>query len=132
MQPEPVPATDTLRPKSRVGTAVGLAGLAAAVLAKGKLALGLVKALPFGTLLITSRSVLLSVAAYAAGNGWAFAFGFVILILLHELGHGAAMRASGIRSGWPIFIPFFGAMIAMKDQPADPRQEAFIAYAGPL
>jgi Zn-dependent protease len=88
--------------------------------------------LPFGKFLLTTGSIALSILAYAAGQGLAFAVGFVLLILIHELGHGAAMKVHGISSGWPVFIPFFGAMIAMKDRPAHPRIEASIAYAGPL
>jgi Zn-dependent protease len=129
-EPEPPPSRRSTG--SRSGALAGLALLAATVLGKGKVLLGLVKVLPFGKILLTSGSVVLSVAAYAAGRGLAFAVGFVLLILVHELGHGAAMKAHGIRSGWPVFIPFFGAMIAMKDRPEHPRIEADIAYAGPL
>jgi Zn-dependent protease len=42
------------------------------------------------------------------------------------------MRRAGIESGWPVFIPFLGAMIAMKGRPQHPRVEADIAIAGPL
>jgi Zn-dependent protease len=114
------------------GAASGLGLLLLTVLAKGKTLLGLVKILPFGKMLISGGSIMLSVLAYAAGQGLSFAIGFVVLILIHELGHGASMRAHGIRSGWPIFIPFFGAMIAMHDRPNHPRVEAAIAYAGPV
>ncbi len=73
-----------------------------------------------------------SVLAYSLNGGVAFAVGLVLMILIHELGHGAAMRQAGVAAGWPVFIPFFGAMIAMKGQPQHPRIEADIAYAGPL
>jgi Zn-dependent protease len=42
------------------------------------------------------------------------------------------MKRQGISSGWPIFVPFFGAMIAMKNAPRDRDAEAIIAYGGPL
>jgi Zn-dependent protease len=129
---EPAPPSRSGGGGSRSGMLAGLALLGATILGKGKVLLGLVKVLPFGKVLLTSGSVILSVAAYAAGRGLSFAIGFVLLILIHELGHGAAMKAHGIRSGWPVFIPFFGAMIAMKDRPEHPRIEADIAYAGPL
>lgn len=119
--------------KSGMGKAAsGLALVLFAVLAKGKALLGLLKILPFGKVLLSGGSIMLSIFAYAAGQGLSFAVGFVLLILIHELGHGAAMRSNGIRSGWPIFIPFFGAMIAMHDRPSHPRVEAEIAYAGPV
>jgi Zn-dependent protease len=42
------------------------------------------------------------------------------------------MRRAGIEAGWPVFIPFFGAMIAMKGKPEHPRVEADVAFAGPV
>ncbi|HXN06837.1 MAG TPA: site-2 protease family protein, partial [Nitrospiria bacterium] len=64
--------------------------------------------------------------------GWAFAVGLVVLIFLHEMGHAVAMRMRGINAGAPVFIPFFGAYIALKDRPKDVKVESFIAYGGPL
>jgi Zn-dependent protease len=110
----------------------GLIAIAFALLSKGKVLLVAVKALPFGKLLLTGGSMAASVLAYSLNGGVAFAFGLVLMILVHELGHGAAMRQAGVAAGWPVFIPFFGAMIAMKGQPQHPRVEATIAYAGPL
>jgi Zn-dependent protease len=110
----------------------GLIATAFALLAKWKVLLVALKALPFGKLLLTGGSMAASVLAYSLNGGVAFAFGLVLMILIHELGHGAAMRQAGVAAGWPVFIPFFGAMIAMKGQPQHPRVEAAIAYAGPL
>jgi Zn-dependent protease len=42
------------------------------------------------------------------------------------------MKRAGVEAGWPVFIPFFGAMIAMKGRPNHPRVEADIAYGGPV
>jgi Zn-dependent protease len=109
-----------------------IAALVVGVLAKGKSLLVALKALPFAKLLFTGGSMAASVALYAISGGWAFAFGLVVMIFIHELGHGFAMRRAGIESGWPVFIPFFGAMIAMKGRPNHPRVEADIAFAGPL
>jgi Zn-dependent protease len=110
----------------------GLVALVLGLLAKGKGLLVLLKALPFGKVLLTGGTLVASVLAYAMRGGFPFAVGFVLLILVHELGHGAAMKRAGVPSGWPVFIPFFGAMIAMKGRPEHPRVEADIAYAGPL
>ena len=103
-----------------------------ALLAKGKVVFSALKALPLAKVFLTGGTLGLSILVYAARGGLAFGAGLVLLLLVHELGHGAAMRAAGVRSGWPVFIPFFGAFIAMKDQPAHPTIEARIAYAGPV
>jgi Zn-dependent protease len=68
----------------------------------------------------------------ALRSGIWFGVGFVIMILIHELGHGYAMKRCGVEAGWPVFIPFFGAMIAMKGLPQDRSAEAEIAFGGPL
>jgi len=110
----------------------GIVALVLGVLAKGKGLLVALKALPFAKLLLTGGSMAASVALYALNGGWAFAAGLVLMIFVHEMGHGLAMRRAGIESGWPVFIPFFGAMIAMKGRPSHPRVEADVAFAGPL
>jgi Zn-dependent protease len=109
-----------------------LATVAIFALAKFKSAFALLKVLPAGKLLLTSMSMLAMIVFESQRSGWLFAVGFVVLILLHELGHGYAMRQAGVEAGWPIFIPFFGAMIAMKGTPHDRGTEAYIAYGGPL
>lgn len=110
----------------------GMIVLALSVLAKGKTLLVAAKALPFAKLLLTGGSMVASVALYAVNGGVAFAVGLVLMILIHELGHGVAMKRAGIEAGWPVFIPFFGAMIAMKGRPEHPRVEADIAFGGPI
>lgn len=132
---EPALATASGAPAPRAGGLKGLGGIAAlvlGVLAKGKGLLVGLKALPFAKLLLTGGSMAASVALYAINGGWAFAIGLVLMIFIHEMGHGLAMRRAGIEAGWPVFIPFLGAMIAMKGRPTHPRVEADIAFAGPL
>jgi len=109
-----------------------LAGLGLALLTTGKSLLVLLKALPAGKFLLTSVSMFAMVAFEAQRSGVWFGVGFVLMILVHELGHGYAMKRCGVEAGWPIFIPFFGAMIAMKGAPRDRGSEASIAYGGPL
>jgi Zn-dependent protease len=82
--------------------------------------------------LASSFTFLASVWFYALFWGWPFAFVFVLLILVHELGHAAFMRALGVPASMPYFIPGFGALITMKGRPASVLQEAYIALAGPL
>jgi Zn-dependent protease len=109
-----------------------LAVLGLGLLAKGKTLLGLLKVLPAGKFLLTSLSMLAMVWFEALRSGIWFGVGFVLMILVHELGHGYAIKRAGLTAGWPVFIPFFGAMISMKGMPRDRSQEAAIAYGGPL
>ncbi|HMD03159.1 MAG TPA: site-2 protease family protein [Candidatus Baltobacteraceae bacterium] len=83
-------------------------------------------------LLLSSLSFVASVWFYALFFGWPFAFVFVVLILVHELGHAAFMRMFGVPASMPYFIPGFGALITMKGRPASALQEAYIALGGPL
>lgn len=82
-------------------------------------------------LLGTLATMWVSVQVYSAEYGWSLAAGMVLLILIHELGHGAAALRLGLRIGAPVFIPFFGAVIAMKDQPRSTWVECLVAAAGP-
>ena len=88
--------------------------------------------LKFGALLKTGLSMIVCIWAYALNWGWAFAAGFVLLIFVHEMGHAIALRYFGIKSGVPVFIPFVGAFIAMKELPNNVRIEAWTGIAGPL
>lgn len=110
----------------------GVVALLLAILAKGKGLLLLVKGLPFLKLLVTFGSMGASMWLYATRGGWAFAFVFVLMIFIHEMGHALALKRAGVEAGWPVFIPFFGAMISMKGQPSHPCVEADVAYAGPV
>jgi Zn-dependent protease len=73
-----------------------------------------------------------SIAAYTLLWGWKFAVGFVLLIFVHEMGHALMLRRRGIKAGLPVFLPFIGAFISMKSQPASVYEEAESALAGPL
>ena len=118
-------------PKKRAGFGV-IGAVLLAVLMKGKSLLVLLKALPAGKFLLTTLSMLAMVWVEALRFGIWFGIGFVLMILVHELGHGYAMKRCGVEAGWPIFIPFFGAMISMKGLPQDRSAEAEIALGGPL
>ncbi len=82
--------------------------------------------------LTTGLSMLVSVAAYAWIWGLPFAIGFVLLIFVHELGHVVELRRQGVRASAPLFIPFLGAVIGMKELPDDAWKEAKVALAGPI
>jgi len=80
----------------------------------------------------TAASMLVSIAAYAWIWGLPFAVGFVLLILVHELGHVIELRRQGVPASAPLFIPFLGAVIGMKQLPDDAWKEARVALAGPI
>jgi Zn-dependent protease len=88
--------------------------------------------LPKVKLLATSGSMLVSVAAYSLIWGWTFAVGFVVLLLIHEMGHVIQLRREGIPASAPLFIPFMGAVVGMKRLPDDALAEARVGLAGPL
>ena len=77
----------------------------------------------------TSATMLVSIAAYAWIWGWRFAVGFVLLILVHELGHVIELRRQGVPATAPLFIPFLGAVVGMKQLPHDVWREARVALA---
>jgi Zn-dependent protease len=83
-------------------------------------------------LLKTGGSMLLTVGAYAMFWGWWFAFGFVALIFLHECGHLVAAKQFGLKVSAPMFIPFVGAFIALKEAPRNAWMEANVGIGGPF
>jgi Zn-dependent protease len=111
------------------GGIVALGVLLAKIGAKLKF---LLVVLPKAKLLTTSGTMLVSIAAYAWLFGWPFGIGIVLLILIHELGHGIQIKREGMKAGWPVFIPFLGASISMKEMPKDAAMEARVGLAGPI
>jgi Zn-dependent protease len=107
-------------------------GLLLLLLGKAKLILGLFKLKSLFVVLKTGGSMFLMIGVYAMMWPVSFALGFVLLILVHELGHAVALRAMGIPFSAPIFIPFVGALIGMKKMPPDAAKEALVAFAGPF
>jgi Zn-dependent protease len=87
--------------------------------------LGLTK---MGTLL----SMLASLGVYWSLYGWEFAFGLVISIYIHEMGHVIALRRYGIPAGTPMFIPGLGAIIQLRGVSLPPLQDSRIGLAGPI
>jgi Zn-dependent protease len=107
----------------------GLALLLAKLGTKLKLLLLLLPKLKLAGTLLT---MIVSVGAYSLLFGWPFAALFVVLILVHELGHVVALRREGIRASSPMFIPFLGAVISMRGRPSDAYAEAKVGLAGPI
>jgi Zn-dependent protease len=133
-QPRPeTPAYEPARPEGGLWSVVKrlLAPLAAVgfLLAKFKgLALLLLKVKFLGT----AVTMVVSVGAYALLFPVWFAVGFVVLILIHETGHVLQLRREGIAASAPMFIPFLGAFVAMKQVPKDVLAEARVGLAGPI
>ena len=114
----------------RIGAAaLAVGALIANFAAKFKL---LLVALPKLKLLTTSGSMLVSIAAYSLFFGWTFAVGFVLLLLVHEMGHVIQLRREGIKASAPMFIPFLGAVVAAKSLGENATAEARVGLAGPV
>src|SRR6266516_1441351 len=86
----------------------------------------------FPVLLKTGGTMFLTIWIYAQTWGWWYAVGFVLLIFVHECGHLVAARRLGLKVGAPVFIPFMGAFIALKEAPRNAWVEAQVGIGGPL
>jgi Zn-dependent protease len=127
-QPNPPPKPEG---GGRVKKALGPLAVLGALLAKFKALL--LPALKFFPLIFkTGGTMLLSIGFYAMAWGWQFAVGFVLLIFVHECGHLIAAKRLGLRVGAPVFIPFMGALIALKEAPRNAWIEAQVGIGGPL
>ncbi len=87
---------------------------------------------PKAKILTTSGTMLVSIAAYSLIWGWKFAAGFVLLLLVHEMGHVIQLRREGIQASAPMFIPFLGAAVMAKSLGDDATAEARVGLAGPI
>ena len=54
------------------------------------------------------------------------------LIFVHEMGHWLEAKRQGLPVSAPLFIPFLGASIFLKEQPQNAWREFQLAFAGPL
>lgn len=95
---------------------------------KLKWLLVVLKFFKFSTLI----SLFISLGAYAWAYGWKFAVALVYLLFLHEMGHLYAAKRKGIPTSNAIFLPFVGALVALKEEPKSAKDEAYLAYGGPL
>ncbi len=85
-----------------------------------------------GKVATTGLTMILSIGVYALVFGLWFAVGFVLLILVHEMGHYIAAKQKGLDVGAPTFIPFVGAWIQLKELPHSVETEAYVGMGGPL
>lgn len=77
-------------------------------------------------------SMIVSAGVYVWLGGWWFGLGLVGLIFVHEMGHVLEARRQGLPVSAPLFIPFVGAAITMRQMPQNAWREAQMALAGPL
>jgi Zn-dependent protease len=131
-RPEQPTTYEPIRPEgwwSTVKRFLAPLAVVAGVLAKFKgLLLVLLKVKFVGTAL----TMLLSIGAYALLFPVWFAVGFVALIWIHEMGHVLQLKREGIKASAPMFIPFIGAYVAMKEMPKNALVEARVGLAGPV
>ncbi len=81
---------------------------------------------------VAGASMALSIAAYATKAPLPLVVGFVLIVLIHEIGHAVVIRAKGLRAGVMVFIPFIGGAVTLKDQPRSAYDDAQIGLAGPI
>jgi Zn-dependent protease len=74
----------------------------------------------------------ISFGAYLWFGGIWFAVGLIGLIFVHEMGHWLEAKRQGLPVSAPLFIPFLGASIFLKEQPQSAWHEFELAIAGPL
>jgi Zn-dependent protease len=100
--------------------------LAVLILTKAKfLLLGLTKASTFLTMFA-------ALGVYWTAFGFRFALGLVISIYIHEMGHVVALARYGVKASAPLFIPGLGAIVLLKQDLIDPKQDARVGLAGPI
>ena len=81
--------------------------------------------------LIATFSISFLVISLGFGS-WKFGLGFVLLILVHELGHVFEARRQGLHVSLPVFQPFFGAYVLVRNDGLAPWRNALISLAGPI
>ncbi|HEV2471850.1 MAG TPA: site-2 protease family protein, partial [Chthonomonadales bacterium] len=106
----------------------GLLGSLAILLVKAK---SLLVFLKFGKIITTLGSMLLFIGADTLLFGWRFGVGIAVCILIHEMGHVTVNWAKGLKQSAPMFIPFVGAVIFIKQFPDDPTIQSESGAGGP-
>jgi Zn-dependent protease len=106
------------------GAGLGVVGVLAFLLSKGKFLLGgLTKTGPL-------LSIVASLGVYWALWGWKFGLGLIVLVYIHELGHVAALRRLGVPATAPMFVPGLGAFVRHAPL-ATEREQADVSLGGP-
>ena len=119
----------------RLKKTLGPVAVVGVVIAKffAKLKFFILPALKFLPILLKSGgTMLLMIWIYTAMWGWKFGVGFVLLLFVHEAGHLIVAKKFGLKVGAPVFIPFMGAFIALKEAPRNAWVEACVGIGGPM
>src|ERR1700736_4049557 len=120
---------------SRLKKGLGPVAVVATVILKffAKIKFLIIPFLKFLPLLLKSGgTMLLMIWVYTMMWGWQFGVGFVLLLLVHECGHLLVAKKFGLKVGAPVFIPFMGAFIALKEAPRNAWMESCVGIGGPL
>src|SRR4030081_541096 len=120
---------------SRTKKALGPIAVVGVVIAKffAKLKFVILPLLKFFPVILKSGGTMIfSIWIYATIFGWQFAVGFVLLMFVHECGHLLVARKFGLKVSAPVFIPFMGAFIALKEAPRNAWIEACVGIGGPI
>jgi Zn-dependent protease len=129
--PSHMPPPSQNRSRRAGGIVVGLAVLAA----KFKTILAILFSVKWLFLVtkfgISFGSIFVSVWFYALAFGWKLGIVFVLLIVVHEMGHWVVLRGFGVDVSLPYLIPGLGAFVAQKSMTANAVQDAAAALAGP-
>jgi Zn-dependent protease len=83
---------------------------------------------------VAGSSAIVTIVAYAMKTEFRLGviIGFVVVTVIHEIGHAVVIRRKGLRAGWMVFIPFVGGAVTLKEQPRSVYDDAQIGLAGPL
>ena len=88
--------------------------------------------LKFGKIFTTLISMFIFIWADAQLFGWKFGAGIAISIFIHEMGHVIVNWRKGLKQSAPVFIPFVGAVIFLKNFPDNPQIQAESGAGGPV
>jgi Zn-dependent protease len=81
---------------------------------------------------VAAGSIVVTIVAYATKFRFGLVVGFVLITLIHEIGHALVIRSKGLRAGFMVFIPFIGGAVTTKGQPRSAYDDAQIGLAGPI
>jgi Zn-dependent protease len=89
-------------------------------------------ALKWGFVFVKFFGFFISIAAYTLWfHSATFAVGFVLMLLVHELGHAFEAKRQGLQVSLPTFIPFLGAFVTIRHAGLSPWRNMLISIAGP-
>jgi len=120
---------EVVKKKGKKKGIIGFFGAILVILSKMKSLIILLKLSKFAS---TFLSMFLMIWVYAQMYGFAFGVGFVALLFVHEMGHYIAAKLFHLDISLPLFIPFAGAFMNMKEMPKNAEMEAKVGLGGPI